>query len=201
MKKNLLMAVIMFLALGCTSGADDTPGAAKNDTTSATVAKAEWPKSTKERPIVVLETDSGTMVMEFYPDIAPMTCDSILALVNRKFYDGLMFHRIVPNFVLQGGDPKGNGTGDAGFKIKAEFSDRKHVEGSLSMARRGDDINSSGCQFFICLKATPNLDGQYNLFGQVIEGMDVAHKLEHVPTGPQNRPEQPVYFRRMYENK
>lgn len=201
MRKLSLMAVIMFLALGCTSGADDSPGAAKNDTSAAPVAKGDWPKSTKEKPIVVMETDSGTMVMEFYPDIAPMTCDSILALVNRKFYDGLTFHRIIPNFVLQGGDPKGNGSGDAGFKIKAEFSDRKHLEGSLSMARGPQDINSSGCQFFICLKPVPHLDGQYNLFGQVIEGMDVAHKLEKVPTGPQNRPVEPVYIRRMYENK
>jgi peptidyl-prolyl cis-trans isomerase B (cyclophilin B) len=148
-----------------------------------------------------METDSGSIVMELFPKVAPVTCDSILSLVNQKFYDGLTFHRIIPGFVLQGGDPKGNGTGDAGFRIPAEFSTRKHVEGSLSMARNMVDINSSGCQFFICLAALPNLDSAFNLFGQVVKGMDVAHKLEHVPTGPGDRPLQPVVIRRMYENK
>jgi peptidyl-prolyl cis-trans isomerase B (cyclophilin B) len=159
------------------------------------------PVSTAERPIVIIVTDSGQIVTEFYREVAPITCDSILSLVNRGFYDGLTFHRIVPGFVIQGGDPQGNGTGNAGFQIPAEFSSRPHLEGSLSMARAPDDINSSSCQFFICLAAVPYLDGQYNLFGQVIEGMDVVHKLGRVPTGEMNRPLEPVYIRRMFENK
>ena len=169
--------------------------------TKGATSLPEAPKSTAERPIVIIETDSGRIVTEFYPEVAPITCDSILSLVNQGFYNGLTFHRIVPNFVIQGGDPLGNGTGNAGFQIPAEFSSRPHQEGALSMARAGDDINSSSCQFFICLAPQPNLDGSYNLFGQVIEGMDVAHKLELVPTGTLNAPLQPVVIRRMFENK
>jgi len=169
--------------------------------TKGVTSLPDAPKSTPERPIVIIETDSGRIVTEFYPAVAPITCDSILSLVNQGFYNGLTFHRIVPNFVIQGGDPLGNGTGNAGFQIPAEFSSRPHVEGTLSMARASDDINSSSCQFFICLAAVPHLDGNYNLFGQVIEGMDVVHKLARVPTGAASMPVQPVVIRRMFENK
>jgi cyclophilin family peptidyl-prolyl cis-trans isomerase len=192
--KGILVVVLAFaLALGC-SAQEGTDEAAQGEPVDAAI-------STAERPVVVIETDSGTIVTEFYPDVAPVTCDSILSLVNQGFYDGLTFHRIIPGFVIQGGDPQGNGTGNAGFTIPAEFSDRKHVEGTLSMARSPVDINSSSCQFFICLAAVPHLDGQYNLFGQVIEGMDVVQKLAAVPTGQANRPLEPVFIRRMYENK
>jgi peptidyl-prolyl cis-trans isomerase B (cyclophilin B) len=185
----------LWLLAACSQKAPEqtaTPGA----TTSVGA-----PKSTPERPIVIIDTDSGQIVTEFYPSVAPITCDSILSLVKRGFYNGLTFHRIVKGFVIQGGDPQGNGTGNAGFQIPAEFSSRPHVEGALSMARAPADINSSSCQFFICCAATPNLDGQYNLFGQVISGMDVVHKLENVPVGQASKPLQPVYIRRMFENK
>ena len=185
----------LWLATACSQQASEQ--AAPQETATA----ADAPKSTPERPIVIIETDSGRIVTEFYPQVAPITCDSILSLVNQGFYNGLTFHRVVPGFVLQGGDPKGNGTGDAGFHLPAEFSSRPHVEGSLSMARAGDDINSSSCQFFVCLTTIPHLDGQYNLFGQVISGMEVAHKLERVPRGAMDRPVEPVYIRRMFENK
>ena len=197
MMKWLLAGLLLLGSLGCGGSTADS-NQAKADKMDTGV---DAPKSTPERPIVVLDTDSGSMVIELYPDVAPITCDSILSLVNQKFYDGLTFHRIIPGFVLQGGDPKGDGTGDAGFRLPAEFSTRKHVEGSVSMARNMVDINSSGCQFFICLSALPNLDSSFNLFGKVIQGMDVAHKLEKVPTGPGDRPVDPVVIRRMYENK
>ena len=129
-----------------------------------------------------------------------MTCDSILSLINQRFYDGLTIHRIMPGFVLQGGDPKGNGTGDAGFKLQAEFSTRPHVEGTWSMARGPHSIHSAGCQFFICLGPVPHLDSQYTVFGQVIEGIEVVRKLAQTPTEGPNRPVETVYIRRMYEN-
>lgn len=200
MSKWLTVFMVMFFILGCGGGSEEAAqtGEPATETQGAAV---EAPKSTAERPIVVLDTDSGSMVMEFYPDVAPITCDSILSLVNQGFYNGLTFHRIIPGFVIQGGDPKGNGTGNAGFQIPAEFSDRSHVEGAVSMARNPVDINSSSCQFFICLADRPELDGQYNLFGKVISGMDVAHKLEKVPTGARNKPLEPLIIRRMYENK
>jgi peptidyl-prolyl cis-trans isomerase B (cyclophilin B) len=194
MKKLVLCLGIAGLLWGCSGGTPETEQAGGG-------AVAGVPVSTPERPIVILETDSGRVVTEFYPHVAPVTCDSILSLVNQGFYSGLTFHRIVPGFVIQGGDPQGTGTGNAGFQIPAEFSDQPHVEGALSMARSPTNINSSSCQFFICLAARPDLDGQYNIFGQVIEGMDVVHKLEMIPTGAANRPNEPVYIRRMFENK
>jgi peptidyl-prolyl cis-trans isomerase B (cyclophilin B) len=194
MKKLILSLSIASFLLGCGGGTTETEKAGGG-------AVADAPVSTSERPIVILETDSGRVVTEFYPHVAPITCDSILSLVNQGFYNGLTFHRIVPGFVIQGGDPQGNGTGNAGFQIPAEFSDQPHLEGALSMARSPANINSSSCQFFICLAPTPHLDEQYNLFGQVIEGMDVVHKLERIPTGASNRPSEPVYIRRMFENK
>jgi peptidyl-prolyl cis-trans isomerase B (cyclophilin B) len=175
--------------------------ASEEAATKGASAVADAPTSTPERPIVIIETDSGRIVTEFYPSVAPITCDSVLSLVNQGFYNGLTFHRIIPGFVIQGGDPKGNGTGNAGFQIPAEFSSRSHVEGALSMARSPSDINSSSCQFFICFAPATHLDGQYNLFGQVIEGLDVLHKFERVPRGAADRPDQPVYIRRMFENK
>lgn len=201
MKTWLLAVVLMGFVVACSGGTTAESENAETDTPGEANMNIDAPTSTTDRPIVVMETDWGNIVMELFPDVAPITCDSILSLVNQKFYDGLTFHRIIPGFVLQGGDPKGNGTGDAGFRIPAEFSTRKHVEGSLSMARNMVDINSSGCQFFICLAALPNLDSSFNLFGQVIGGMDVAHKIEVVPTGPGDKPVEPVVIRRMYENK
>ena len=193
--KNLILCFgIAGLLWGCGSGTPETEKAEGG-------AVDDAPVSTPERPIVILETDSGRIVVEFYPHVAPITCDSVLSLVNQGFYNGLTFHRIVPGFVIQGGDPQGTGTGNAGFQIPAEFSDSSHIEGALSMARSPANINSSSCQFFICLAPRPDLDGQYNLFGQVIEGMDVVHKLEQIPTGAANRPTEPVYIRRMFENK
>lgn len=195
MTKLLLVFCVLGLCFACSQKAPEETASQEAPVTPGI------PQSTPERPIVVIETDSGRIVTEFYPQVAPITCDSILSLVNQGFYNGLTIHRIVPNFVIQGGDPLGNGTGNAGFQIPAEFSSRQHVEGTLSMARAGDDINSSSCQFFICLRAVPHLDGQYNLFGQVISGMEVVHKLASVPTGPMGKPLEPVIIRRMFENK
>jgi peptidyl-prolyl cis-trans isomerase B (cyclophilin B) len=199
-----LFAVTMAFALmtGCSGQDDVTEAADTTEGASETEVASGTPTSTTERPIVMLETDSGTVVLEFFPDAAPITCDSILSLVNQGFYDGLIFHRIMPGFVVQGGDPQGTGRGNAGFTIPAEFSTRQHLEGTLSMARAPNDINSSSCQFFICLAKLANLDGQYNIFGQVVTGMDVVHKLSSVPTSmPGNRPIEPVTILRMYENK
>lgn len=198
MRKYLVGLTVVMMIMGCSNNSNEAAESGEEKTPATNV---DAPKSTPERPIVVLDTDSGSIVMEFYPDAAPITCDSILSLVNQGFYNGLTFHRIVPGFVIQGGDPKGNGTGNAGFKIPAEHSDRKHIRGTVSMARSSFDVNSSSCQFFICLAPQPGLDGDYNLFGQVISGMDVVDKLATIPTGQRNRPLEPVFIRRMYENK
>ncbi len=123
-----------------------------------------------------IETNKGTIELDLYPDVAPNTVDNFAKLTNKGFYNGLTFHRYEPDFVIQGGDPQGNGTGGPGYNIKAEFNNKHHIEGTLAMARAWDP-DSAGSQFYICLAPAPHLDGQYTVFGQVTKGMDVVHKL------------------------
>ncbi|MEI6045243.1 MAG: peptidylprolyl isomerase [Chloroflexota bacterium] len=118
----------------------------------------------------------GTIIIELYPDVAPNTVANFEKLANSGFYNNLNFHRVVPDFVVQGGDPKGDGTGDPGYKIKAEFNQRKHETGTLAMAR-AQDPDSAGCQFYICLKPQPFLDLNYTVFGQVIQGMEYVEGI------------------------
>ncbi len=124
----------------------------------------------------VIETNKGTFVIKFFPEDAPNTVKNFIRLAEAGFYDGLYFHRYEPDFVIQGGDPLGNGSGDAGYKIKAEFNKRKHLTGTVGMAR-GEDPNSASCQFYITLSPQPHLDGKYTVFGRVVKGMDVVRKL------------------------
>jgi len=127
-------------------------------------------------PVAVIETNKGRIVCEFYPQDAPKTVENFIALANKQFYDGLKFHRVVPGFVIQGGDPKGDGTGGPGYQVKAEFNSRKHLVGTVAMARAAHP-DSAGSQFYICLGAQPSLDGKYTVFGQVIEGLDVVRQI------------------------
>ncbi len=138
----------------------------------------------KDRPKVYLETDMGMITLELFPEVAPNHVRNFLELANKGFYDGLIFHRVVPGFVIQGGCPKGDGTGNAGYTIPAEFSDLKHMPGTLAMARSADP-NSASCQFYICLAQLPSLDGNYTIFGQTIDGMDVVQAIGKVETEKQ----------------
>ena len=126
---------------------------------------------------VVLTTTKGTIKYKFYSDDAPSTSRRIAELVNAGFYNGLTFHRVVPGFVIQGGDPVGNGTGGSGTHLKAEFNRRKHVEGTVAMAR-AQDPNSADSQFYISLGTHPHLDNSYTVFGMVMEGMDVVRRIQ-----------------------
>lgn len=156
----------------------------------------------------VIQTEHGPIEVIFYYNSAPATVDSFLRLASEGFYDKLTFHRIVPDFVIQGGDPRGDGSGGPGFSIPAEFNDRPHREGVLSMARQGDPnersgamprpqfANSAGSQFFICLnyERTRSLDGRYTAFGQVVQGMDVVRtiaqaEIENRSTGRPKNPQ------------
>jgi peptidyl-prolyl cis-trans isomerase B (cyclophilin B) len=142
------------------------------------------PLVTKVEPLqyAVMQTQQGPLTMIFYYDVAPNTTDSFLALAGGGYYDGLTFHRIVPGFVIQGGDPRGDGTGGPGYNLEAEFNDRPHLPGVLSMAR-STDPNSAGSQFFVCLDYTntKHLDHQYTGFGQVVSGMDAVTKIAATP--------------------
>lgn len=126
---------------------------------------------------VVLRTNRGDMETEFWPDVAPNHVRNFLDLCYTGFYDGKTFHRVIPSFMIQGGDPTGTGAGDGPRLVKAEFSDRKHVAGVLSMGRKGDDINSASCQFFIMHGTSPDLDGKYSAFGKLVSGQDVVNKI------------------------
>ena len=131
-----------------------------------------------------IETDYGTIEIEFYPDKAPKHVEAIKKLANEGFYDGIRFHRVIPNFMIQGGDPTSkdptqrhlHGTGGPGFNIEAEFNDVSHKRGICSMAR-SQHPDSAGSQFFICVADCPFLDGQYTVWGNVVNGMDVADKI------------------------
>jgi peptidyl-prolyl cis-trans isomerase B (cyclophilin B) len=138
--------------------------------------------------LVLLSTNRGDMVCEFWPDVAPNHVRNFLDLAYTGFYDGTIFHRVIPNFMIQGGDPTGTGMGDGPRKLKAEFSDRKHVRGVLSMAR-GNSPDSASCQFFIMHAAYPSLDGKYSAFGKLVSGLDVLDKIVNAPRNNQdNRP-------------
>lgn len=126
--------------------------------------------------VAVIKTAKGTIVFKFFPGDAPQSVENFKKLVAKNFYNGLSFHRVVPSFVVQGGDPAGNGTGGPGYTISDEFNPRPHLEGTVAMART-EAPNSAGSQFYICLDALPQLDGKYTVFGQVIEGLEVVHQI------------------------
>ena len=135
---------------------------------------------TPEEQVAVVTTDKGIVVIEFYPDAAPIAVANFIKLINQKFYDGLTFHRRVDEFVVQGGCPKGDGTGGPGWNIVDEYTNpnqRPHLRGTVAMART-QAPNSSGSQFYICFKPQPYLDGNYTTFGGVIQGMDVVDRLQ-----------------------
>jgi cyclophilin family peptidyl-prolyl cis-trans isomerase len=150
------------------------PPAAKPDAKPAEPKKGSKP--VKQTAVITMDK-GGDIVIEFYPEDAPKTVDNFVKLAKKGFYDGLTFHRREERFVIQGGDPKGNGTGGPGYTIPAEFNKQKHVRGAVAMART-QDPNSAGSQFYICLAPANFLDGQYTVFGIVTKGMDVADKVK-----------------------
>lgn len=147
-------------------------------------------------PIVTITMENGdVMKAELYPDIAPNTVNNFISLVRKGFYDGIIFHRVIKGFMIQGGDPQGIGVGGPGYSIKGEFSqngfknDLKHTPGVLSMARSMMP-DSAGSQFFIMHETSPHLDGAYAAFGKIIEGLDVVDKIANVPTDYNDKPRQ-----------
>ena len=157
----------------------------------------------KENTInIVIDTNVGEIKAELYPDVAPVTVKNFIDLIKKGFYDGLTFHRVIEGFMIQGGCPKGNGTGGPGYCIKGEFrangvkNDLKHERGVLSMARAMDP-DSAGSQFFIMHETSPHLDGQYAAFGKVTDGMNVVDRIASVRTDFNDRPLEKVVINEM----
>lgn len=153
------------------------------------------------KKVTITMENGGVMTGELYEDIAPITVENFEKLAKSGFYDGLTFHRVIPGFMIQGGDPDGTGAGGPGYSIKGEFAangvrnDLKHTTGVLSMARTMDP-NSAGSQFFIMVADAPHLDGQYAAFGKITDGMEVAQDIANVPRSMWNdKPEEPVVIK------
>ncbi|MGC8653028.1 MAG: peptidylprolyl isomerase [Candidatus Kryptoniota bacterium] len=157
---------------------------------------------------VALETNYGTIIIKLYDDAAPLHSANFRKLVSKGFYNGLQFHRIVPGFVIQGGDPNSRGTnkstygeGGPGYTIPAEIG-KPHLRGSVGMAREGDEVNpqrqSNGSQFYICVRDLPRLDGKYTIFGEVVRGMDVVDRIDSLKRDERDIPVSPVYIVKAY---
>ena len=154
--------------------------------------------------VAVIETDFGKIVFRFFPDVAPNHVANFKKLASEGFYTGTTFHRVIPDFMIQGGDPlskdddrSNDGTGGPGYTLNAEFSDRPHVRGTVSMARSRDP-DSAGSQFFICVARKEYLDGKYSVFGQVIEGMDVVDTIVNLERDPRDNPLRKVVMKKVY---
>lgn len=147
----------------------------------------------KNKYQIVLDTTLGKITLDMLPNVAPGHCTNMLALAKIGYYDGLIFHRVIKGFMIQGGCPEGSGTGGPGYTINAEFNATPHEPGVLSMARTSEP-NSAGSQFFICLEKVPHLDRQYSAFGRTADAasLEVVKKIGAVATGPQDRPRTPV---------
>lgn len=157
----------------------------------------------KENPIVTINLENGDVIkIELYPKVAPNTVNNFISLINKGFYDGLTFHRVIPKFIIQGGCPKGTGTGNPGYKIKGEFAENgfenglKHTQGVISMARSQEN-DSAGSQFFIVDADSFHLDGKYAGFGKVLEGMDVVNKIARVDRGSNDKPSTPQIIKKI----
>lgn len=189
MKKVLLIALTLIVAVSLTGCAQPAPQAP---------AAPEAPKQASgKNSIAVFETSKGTFKIELFEDKAPKTAKNFIDLANKGFYNGIIFHRVIDGFMIQSGDPNGNGTGGPGYTIPDEFSPTlKHDSaGVLSMANRGP--NTGGSQFFITLVPTPWLDNKHAVFGKVVEGLDVVKTIGKVKTATNDKPVEDVVIKKI----
>ena len=199
LRLTILSFIISLLALGCEEKEKQVKTEEKKE--AEDTMEIEVPKPitiTGDELAVIKIKDGGEIVIKFYYTDAPKTVENFIKLARKGFYDRLIFHRIIPKFMIQGGDPSGDGTGNAGYTIDAEFNQHQFNRGTLGMAR-GPDPNSASCQFFICLtrKGCAHLDNQYTAFGEVIKGMDVVDKIATVKRDKNNKPLEPVVIESM----
>lgn len=161
------------------------------------------PSADASHPVVTIEMDNGSIIKaELYPEVAPNTVNNFISLIRKGFYDGTIFHRVIPGFMIQGGDPDGTGMGGPDYAIAGEFTNNgftnnlQHTEGVLSMAR-SRDMNSGGSQFFIMAAAYPSLDGDYAAFGKVTEGLEAVQAIVNLPRNADDRPDTPPVMKKV----
>lgn len=178
-----VILIVCLLMCGCSK-----------DTSKGTIEKISYEETNEITNYVKLETSKGIILVELYPNVAPITVENFQNLVNEKFYDGLIFHRVIKDFMIQGGDPEGTGLGGSTKTIKGEFknngvnNDLSHTRGVISMARNSISMDSASSQFFIVQKDSTYLDGDYAAFGKVIAGMDVVDKIASVNVDSNDKP-------------
>ena len=184
-KAGIIIAVVMFFSISAFA-----------EVKNKKFTKEEIEKMSDAR--AVIETKFGKIELKFFPDIAPNHVNNFIELAKKGFYDGTLFHRVIPGFMIQGGDPNSkdpdksrHGMGSPGFTVKAEFSDKPHKKGTLSMARSSHP-DSAGSQFFICVADASFLDGKYTVFGEVVSGMEVADKIVSQPRDKKDNPDDRV---------
>lgn len=210
----VLLCLVMVIAAGCGNKPTNNNTGSNNGTSSGAagneVAPGETsaptegvPSATASHPIVTIEMEDGSIIKaELYPEVAPNTVNNFISLIQKGFYDGTIFHRVIPGFMIQGGDPEGTGMGGPGYSIAGEFSangftnNLKHTEGVLSMAR-SQAPDSAGSQFFIMDAAAPSLDGSYAAFGKVTEGIEVVKSIVSLPRDASDRPEEPPVMKKV----
>lgn len=188
MKKIINMLLIIILVFSCV-------GCGEKDLSKGRVDKVNYEETSEVTNYVKIETTRNqVIIMELYPEVAPITVENFKKLVSEKFYDGIIFHRVINDFMIQGGDPEGTGIGGSKETIKGEFASNgvennlSHTRGVVSMARRGDDMDSASSQFFIVHADATYLDGDYAAFGRVIAGMDVVDEIAEVATDSNDKP-------------
>jgi len=195
-RNRFLLACLFLLTMGLAAcgTSNETEDSKSSDTNSPTI---------EVNPVVTITMEDDSKIeLELYPKKAPNTVNNFVTLVEKGYYDGLTFHRVIPDFMIQGGDPEGNGTGGPGYSIGGEFSDNgfdndlKHERGVISMARSSDP-DSAGSQFFIMTKTTESLDGQYAAFGKVISGMEVVDKIVAVDRDANDKPKADVIMKKV----
>lgn len=185
MKRFSLIFIAVLLLVGCSGKQETKPDENKEPTTDTT--QTEETSSNDNPTVIITMNDESIIEAELYPNVAPNTVNNFIALANSGFYDGVIFHRVIPGFMIQGGDPEGTGMGGPGYSIAGEFTSNnftnnlKHERGVLSMARSREN-DSAGSQFFIMHENSPHLDGDYAGFGKVTKGIEVVDKIVSVPT-------------------
>jgi peptidyl-prolyl cis-trans isomerase B (cyclophilin B) len=202
--KNLKRIIFpLLLIVFSLSGCGKSPSSTVDEKKSASPDPNYKSEYAGKKPIVTIEMEDGSKIKaELYPDIAPKTVDNFISLIQKNFYDGLIFHRVIPDFMIQGGDPEGIGSGGPGYNIPGEFTsngfknDLKHTRGVLSMAR-SKAPDSAGSQFFIMVKDNTQLDGNYAAFGKVTEGMETVDKIVNTKRGQNDKPVEPQKMKKV----